>query len=148
MEITISDECPHCGKRIQLKGTINNGLIDDQAQFMNTSYELARDSSINALKKKSCLDGVYSLEKKEEKDLKAISAGIITLQTYFNDIFFDVKSATTIKDLVKIKQSLENVNLGVSKDLAKAFEDNKKRLTVILDKRLKELGKSEKKRKK
>jgi len=147
MEITISAVCPECKKKIHLKGTINDGLVQEQEKFLNQSYDLARNSSINAMKK-SCLDGVYSLENKEEKDLKAISAGIITLKTYFNDIFFDVKSATTVKELVKLKESLEKVNLGVSKDLAKAFEDNKKRLTVILDKRLKELGKSEKKRKK
>jgi len=147
MEITIGAVCPECKKKIRLNGTINDGLVEDQAKFMNASYELARDSSINAMKK-SCLDGVYSLESKEEKDLKAISAGVITLKTYFNDIFLDVKTATTVKELVKIKESLEKINLGVSKDLSKAFEDNKKRLTVILDKRLKELGKSEKKRKK
>jgi hypothetical protein len=142
MEIIINTKCPECGEKIQIHGTLFEGKFLNDSDFLNKSYELARHSSLNAMKKQSCLDGIYSLDTKEKKNPKSIEYGVTSLNTYFNDLFFNVKTAKTAKELVKIKSQLEKTKIGIAKDLVKTFDRNKKKLTIILDKRLKEVNKS------
>jgi hypothetical protein len=146
MDIALTTNCPHCGKKLFYRGEISLKNKDvESSPVFNKSYDLAMFSSRNAITKdNSFLDGVYNMKDSYDKKMNAIDEGNVTINTFFKDLFFDVKAAKEPAELKIIQDKVDNLKIRIIPGLSQTFDENKEKLSKIIDIKMLELEKEKK----